>query len=189
MRKARYAGIGALVLVLILALSTAAGIAKSEGTATLRVIAPTNAIQVGESFPVQITGEGLTNLGAFEFQFLFDPSVVNTSVWNIQLSDFLGSTGRQTGVLRLSSAAGGNPGPMFGAYSYGSPLGPTGAGNLASIVVTAEAPGVSQLDLGAVQITDVDGNILSYEIVPSAVLVANPVETRPLYLPLLLASR
>lgn len=179
--------IGRCALALLLMTMTWAitdGRSEAQPPLTVRVLGPTSNIPVGQAFMVTVVVEDVQNLGAFEFEFDFSPSVASATVGDIQLGSMLGSTGRTTGALRLASAPG-HPGvPLFGAYSYGAANGPSGDGVLATVAMTALSPGTSQLSLSGLKVTDVAGSELLATPVPgSLTVVAAP---RPLYLPLLL---
>ena len=114
-------------------------------------------VQVGDQFVVTIQIEGATNLGAFEFEFGANPAIATTTVADIHLGTFLGSTGRTTGELRLASSPSAPVRPLFAAYSYGAQAGPSGNGQLATIVMQATGPGTSSLDVVQLKVTDVSG--------------------------------
>jgi hypothetical protein len=156
----------------------------AQPAATVRVIGPTTVVPAGQPFLVTITVENAQNLGAFEFEYNFNPTTLSAAVSNIQVGGMLGSSGRTTGELRMASAPG-RPGvPLFGAYSYGTANGPNGSGVLATVAMTAISPGTSQLSLSGLKVTNVAGSVLLAAAVASSVtVVAAP---RPLYLPLLL---
>ncbi|MER2600400.1 MAG: cohesin domain-containing protein [Caldilineales bacterium] len=153
--------------------------------AAVRVIGPASPIVTGQPFVVTIIADEVTDLGAFEFEYRFNADIATTTVNAIELGALLGSTGRTTGVLRLASAPG-QPGvPLFGAYSYGEAAGAAGNGVLATVTMTANAPGTSTLRLTELKITDRSGSVLASTAVAGSVTVIAPTVTRPIYLPLL----
>lgn len=174
----------ALLAVAILAAAWAAFDNRSDAQPPLavRVQGPAAPVVVGQPFEVVLLADNAQNLGAFEFEFNFTPAVVSGTVDNIQLGGFLGSTGRTTGVLRLASAPG-RPGvPLFGAYSYGAANGPNGNGVLATVSMTAVAPGASPLSLTGLKMTDTTGNeVVAISTAGSVTVIAE----RLIYMPLL----
>ncbi len=178
-------GRGALTFLLMMMTWTVTdGRSDAQQPLTVRVLGPTSTVPAGQAFIVTVVVENAQDLGAFEFEYEFSPSIANASVGDIQLGSMLGNTGRTTGALRLASAPG-RPGvPLFGAYSYGAANGPNGSGVLATVAMTAVSPGTSQLSLSGLKVTDVAGSeLLSTALAGSVSVVAAP---RPVYLPLLL---
>jgi hypothetical protein len=170
-----------LALLLISAVS-----AQMEPRSTITVLGPNGPVTVGQSFPIQIRIDHAANLGAFEFRFVSNSAVAEASASTVQLGDFLGSTNRTTGELRLDQST---PGPMYGAYSYGTTSGPSGSGLLASLSVHAVGVGSTLLTLDDVQITDIEGVPLSLEVVGSSVSVQSGSPRHPIYLPVLLRQQ
>lgn len=180
---------GRLVLaLLLLALLWTAISSRSDAqtAATVRVIGPAAAVAAGQPFVVTIAMENAHDLGAFEFEYHFNSAVATTTANNIQLGGLLGSTGRTTGQLRLASAPGQPGTPLFGAYSYGTGAGPNGNGVLATVAMAAAAPGVSQLRLTGLKVTNAQGVEYVVSSVDGSVTVV--AATRLIYLPLLRRS-
>lgn len=184
-RWTRGLGRGALaVLLLALAWAVVDGRSDAQPPLTVRVLGPTSPVSAGQAFSVAVTIENVQNLGAFEFEYNFDSSVASAGVTGIQLDAMLGSTGRTTGVLRLASAPG-QPGvPLFGAYSYGEASGPNGNGVLATVTMTALSPGVSQLSLSELKVTNIAGDQLLATTAAGSVTVVAATQ-RSIYMPLL----
>ena len=143
-------------LLLVAALVTVSVFPGGDGNArpcsctrrrACRVVGPSNPVRVGDQFAVTIQVEGAANLGAFEFEFGANPSIASTTVADIHLGEILGSTGRTTGELRLASSPTAPGRPLYAAYSYGAPAGPSGNGQLATITMLATGQGTSSLDL------------------------------------------
>lgn len=175
--------------VLALLLLTLLWAALSERSAaqlpvTVRVLGPSAPVPSGQSFLVTIAIENVQNLGAFEFEYNFNPVVAGATVDNIQLNSLLGSTGRTTGSLRLASAPGRTGVPLFGAYSYGTAAGPNGNGVLATVTMSAVAAGTSQLSLSGLKVTNVAGQELTVVSTSGSVTVGGS-PPRSIYLPLL----
>jgi hypothetical protein len=107
-------------------------------------------VPVGTGFKVDIRIENVTNLGSYEWLLTFDPAVVDfVSMFN---GPFLGSTGRTVFC----------PGPIldvgsvrFGCATTGAtPPGPSGAGVLSTVNLSALGEGSSVLDLVLVSLSD-----------------------------------
>ncbi len=176
---------GALVaLMLVLAWAGLASRGDAQPPLAVRVVGPASPVAMGQSFVALVTVEGASNLGAYEFEFNFDPAIVSATVNNFQLGPLLSSTGRNSAALRLASSPN-QPGvPLFGAYSYGDQPGPSGNGVLATVAMLAEAPGVSSLTLTRLKVTDVNGDEVS-ALASSGSVTVIEATVRPIYLPLL----
>ena len=151
---------------------------------TVRVLGPSAPVPSGQAFIVTVAIENVQNLGAFEFEYNFNPAVASATVDNIQLSSLLGSTGRTTGSLRLASAPGQSGVPLFGAYSYGTASGPNGSGILATVTMNAVAAGTSQLSLSGLKVTTVTGVEMAVVSTSGSVIVGGS-PPRSIYMPLL----
>ncbi len=170
------------VLLLALALVFLSSRSAAQQPVAVRVQGPASPVVAGQPFVVTLLAENAANLGAFEFEYNFTPAVAAATVNNIQLGPFLGSTGRTTGELRLASAPG-RPGvPLYGAYSYGTAGGPSGNGVLATVTMTAVAPGASQLSLTQLKMTTITGDEIASISTAGSVTVIGP---RLIYMPLL----
>jgi hypothetical protein len=141
-------GLGLLLLV-VTALPAAA-----QGSAVMRLSAPTEAVPAGTSFEVRVSIEGAANLGSFQFTLGYDPTAVRAE--SARLGEFLGSTGRSANPLgpRINAQTGEL---TFGAFTLGQQKGPDGQGDLAVITVKALKQGTANLDLRDVQTTDISG--------------------------------
>ena len=176
--------VAAWVTVLFsLAMTATLGHAAAPTAVLARVVGPSSPVQVGDQFVVTIQIEGATNLGAFEFEFGANPAIATTTVADIHLGTFVGSTGRTTGELRLASSPSAPSRPLYAAYSYGAQAGPSGTGQLATITMLATGPGTSSLDVVQLKVTDVSGVEVPAPSISGAVQVQG--STRPLYLPLI----
>ena len=120
--------------------------------ATVRVIPASRDVDIQSSYALTITVEDAQDLGGFEFDLAFDPTLLRVD--DVTLGDFLASTGRNTG--ELGPDIDNNAGVVtYGAFSYGSPLGPEGTGCLAVVLFTTYiTPGTSALDLQKMQLVD-----------------------------------
>jgi hypothetical protein len=131
-------------------------------------------VALGHTFSVNVMADGATDLGAFQFDILYDPAVV--SVTTIELGPFLGSTGRTAQPLKASidNAAGT---ATFAAFSFGSSAGPEGTGLLATITLAAVGQGASALNLQNVLVTDTMARAQSTSVSGGRVMVAVPTPT------------
>lgn len=170
-------------LLLTLAWAVASSRSDAQQPASVRVVGPSAPVAAGQSFAVTIAIQNAQDLGAFEFEYNFNPAIATTAVGNIQLGSMLGSSGRTTGELRMASAPG-RPGvPLYGAYSYGTGAGPNGSGVLATATMTAVAPGVSPLSLTGLKVTNAVGDEYTVSVTAGSVTVVT--SPRSIYLPLL----
>ena len=126
---------------------------------------------------VNVKIENVTNLGAFEFTLKYNGSIVK--IWqptDVQLGDFLGSTGRT--VVPTGPDIDNDAGEMtFGAFTFGENPGPDGDGVLATIILTAQSEGISALDLTDVQVTDINGDVIPIDVLDGQIQVGAPSTT------------
>lgn len=189
MTRRRLVLLSVLAVTLLTLVSMTASMAQPETAVTLRVVGPANPVPAGQQFSVQVRVEGASNLGAFEFQYVFNSNIASTTVNDIQLASFLGSTGRSTGQLRLASAPTAPHQPLYGAYSYGSASGPSGNGQLATITMRATRPGTTALTVQDVQVTNVSGTPVQATVVAGSVQVVASTNNRFMYLPVLMHNQ
>jgi hypothetical protein len=138
---------------------------------TVRIDPAIKNAESGHTFTVNVMVDGAVNLGAFQFDVIFDPAVV--TVTNVELGLFLGSTGRTArsigpGIDNVAGTV------TFGAFSFGSNAGPEGAGLLAAVTFTAVGSGTSALNLQKVVVTDTMGNAQAVSVEGGTVTVAAP---------------
>ena len=132
----------------------------------------------GTNFAVEISIQDVTDLASYEFQLAFDPSLVDfVSTVNGPL---LGSTGRTVFCLPPllpPAVPAGNV--RFGCVTSGiSPPPPSGAGILATVTLSAVAPGDSVLDLVFVSLSDPLANDIPTAVLDGSVtVVATPALT------------
>ncbi|HBY99091.1 MAG: cohesin domain-containing protein [Ardenticatenaceae bacterium] len=148
------------VLVLAGGLVLGAHPTAAEGT-TLRLIAPGGTISGAGAFNVQVRVEGATNLGAYEFDVVYNPQVV--ALENAVPSNFLGATVNCNPnvarcVLTLGPLAPADGRKSVGAYTYGTGSGPSGNGTLVTLRFSPVSPGSSQIQLDKALITDTAAN-------------------------------
>jgi len=133
----------------------------------------------GAVFEVEVAIEEVSDLGAFEFDILYDPSVVRISnESSVTLGLFLGSTGRSTMVLdtKIDNSTGKLE---YGAITLPGGAGPTGNGALAMVSFTVQSRANSQLNLAEVIITDTTGRALTLGSVQGATLSASATNVGP----------
>ncbi len=111
---------------------------------------------LNETFVVQVMIEEANNLGAFQFNLVYDPSILQ--VTEATLGAFLESTGNSAVAIgpEVDNAEGR---VTFGAISFGSAAGPSGTGVLATITCTAQGEGSTALELREVQVLDTAASI------------------------------
>ncbi len=141
-----------LLLVLAAILAGFSSAAAQAPDTAMRVEPATIQIRPGESVEVTIQIADVENLGAFQFDLTYDPTVVEID--NVTLGDFPGSTGRSVNPLGPRIDAGK---ATYGAFSFGDAAGPAGSGTLAVVTLQAVAGGQSPLGLQNVQVIDVGG--------------------------------
>jgi len=126
---------------------------------------------------VNVSIEDVANLGAFEFKLQYDGSIVKIlQATDVQLGDFLGSTGRTT--VPTGPDIDNDAGEMtFGAFTFGAEPGPDGDGVLATIIFTAQSEGISVLDLTGVQVTDISGDVIPIDVIDGQIQVGAPPTT------------
>ena len=135
----------------MLALTIADAIALAQQNPTVRIEPAQSKVTVGESFTVSVMIDEANDLAAFQFDLLYITTTVRVD--DVTLGDFLGSTGRD--VIVLGPYVDEEAGEVtFGAATFGTAPGPSGAGELAIISFTAQGEGESPLDLQDVWIAD-----------------------------------
>jgi len=113
-------------------------------------------VDLNETFVVQVVIEEAANLGAFQFDLTYDPSILQ--VQGAAVGDFLESTG-QTVVPAGPEVNNAEGRAAFGAASFGGRPGPSGAGVLATITCIARGEGSTVLELQEIQVLDTTMNI------------------------------
>jgi hypothetical protein len=108
---------------------------------------------------VDLIIENVKNLATFQFDILFDASVVH--VKSAKIGDFPGRTCRKMTAVGPDMNNRSNPGMLsFGRKSRGKKSGPEGYGVLASIEFIAWGEGTTKLELQNLRIRDIDGQEL-----------------------------
>ena len=143
-----------LIIALLSALITISASAVAPDP-RVRIEPAHSAVSPGETFAIEVMIEGAKDLGAFQFELTYDPSIVR--VQETALGDFLESTGRS--VVPLGPQVDNVAGKVaFGAISFGVGPGPDGRGTLAVVTLTARGEGGTALDLRDVQVLDTGGS-------------------------------
>jgi hypothetical protein len=146
------------MLLVLLALPSAAALAQEPATVTLQPVAfvPLE----GETFTTDVTIENTKDLLGFQFDVNFDPAAF--AVDSIELGSFLSSTGRGAQPLGpdLRDAATGRV--VYGGFTLGSPdqPGAEGAGVLATITWRVIQPADFTATLSRVQLAGPGGQAL-----------------------------
>jgi len=122
--------------------------------ASVRLEVPSGPIGADDPpFAVQVIADDVTNLGAFEFDLLYQPSTVN--LVNVEVGPFLGSSGRRVQCLDPQMAAGS---VHFVCVTIGAtPAGPDGSGVIATLTFDPTANGSSFLRFGETVLAGPDG--------------------------------
>lgn len=170
------------LILFLLALLLAGGMAWSASPAVaqgtvLRVVAPGGTLDGARGFNVQVNVEGAANLGAYEFDVVYNPQVVGLE--SATPSRFLGVTANcNPNVARcvlslgpLTPAAGRK---SVGAYTYGTGNGPSGNGTLVTLRFTPVKAGSSPIQLEKALVTDTAANPMVPTTVGSSVTVGSP---------------
>lgn len=118
-------------------------------TPSVSLLVPTG-VNNGDTVDIQVMANNVADLGAYEFTLDYDPSIITVN--SAANGPFLASTGRTVSPLApvIDNTAGT---VTVAAFSLGAtPAGPEGSGQIATIQVTAQADGVSALDLTSVSL-------------------------------------
>lgn len=139
------------LLTLIVALVDIPEVGAVAPDTRVRLEPADSVVGLNETFAVQVMIEEANDLGAFEFELAYDPSILQ--VKEAALGDFLGSTGRS--VVPIGPEVDNEEGrTTFGAISFLSGPGPSGTGVLATITFIAQGEGSTFLALLEVQVSD-----------------------------------
>ncbi len=145
-----FCGLALLAAALILLVRLGPGLVSAQ-EAVVRIDPASQEVTTGSQFTVRVMVDDVANLGSYEFTLQFDPSVV--SYQGVANGDFLGSTGRQ--VFCPSAIVDVEAGTVrFGCASSGTETGASGSGQLAEVTFSADAEGVSPLDLIMVSLSN-----------------------------------
>jgi hypothetical protein len=132
----------------------------------------TSTVRPGDTFTVSVVITDVVNLGAFQFTLHYDPAVVHVD--DARLGRFLGSSGRNANPLgpTIDNLMGW---VTFGAFSFGTQPGAEGGGVLAQVILTAQDPGRSALELDPLQILTPAADPLPVTVMDGAAVVQTAV--------------
>jgi hypothetical protein len=174
--KQKYLAALVCMLIICLACSPDAAFAweghlRPGSGLTMRIDPAINNVEAGQPLIVDVMIGGAVNVGAFQFDLIYDPAVV--TVTEVALGPFVGSTGRTAQPVgpTIDNRAGTL---AFGAFSFGSTAGPAGTGVLATVRFRAEGPGTSALGLQNVVVTDPMANTQPVSVEGGVVTVTAP---------------
>jgi hypothetical protein len=138
-------------------------------SATVYVVPGSRDVNLRTTYTMAIAVENAVDLGGFEFDLTFDPALLQVD--DVGLGNFLGSTGRVTG--ELGPAIDNNVGTAtYGAFSFGSQSGPSGAGTLAVVTFTTFiTPGTSALNVQNVQLSNTNAQTLPLDVISGSVTI------------------
>ncbi len=136
----------------------------------LYVEPPTQTVLLsGGAFTVGVWIQNVTDLGAFQFDMVYSPTLVH--VTGATLEGFLASTGRSTSPVGPTIDNGLGK-VTFGGFSFGSQLGPNGDGLLATFDLQPQAAGTSPLNLQNSLVTQSGGGTITHSLVNGQVTIA-----------------
>ena len=164
-----------LVLAVLAAVSSMPAYALTVKLSPATVNLPAS----GASFDVEVAIEDVSDLGAFEFEILYDSSVVRIlDTSSVTLGSFLGSTGRSALALdpKIDNVAGKLE---YGAVSFTGGAGPNGNGVLATVSFTVQTRTNSQLNLDNIVVLNTSGGTLTVSSVQGATLSGSAANVGP----------
>lgn len=139
------------------AATTLAELAEQPAAVSLHTTPPTPLLLAGSVFSQTVFIQDAANVGAFQTDLVYDPAIVRVEA--VSIGPFLSSTGRTvTPVGPVIDHSAGRV--TFGAFTFGSQPGASGAGNLAHVRLRALAVGASQLSFQQTTVNDTTGNPL-----------------------------
>ena len=157
----------------------------SPQSPTVRLDPADSTVEVGNTFTVTVMIDEASDLGAFQFDMHYAPTIVQVEA--MTLGNLLASTGRT--VVPAGPSVDNSTGfASFGAFSFGSEPGPGGRGTLALVRLRVVGLGSSALDLQEVQVTDTRANSQAPTVEDGTVVVGDGGEHR-IYLPHLSKNR
>ena len=134
---------------------------------------------VGTTFEITIKIEEASDLGGFEVDLVYPPSIVtieNDS--DVSLGDFLASTGRSASALGpdIDNTAGTL---TFGGFSYGDEAGASGAGDLVTISFTVQSRQDGTIDLQTATVTDTEASEVTVDSLVDGSLEKQSIQVSP----------
>ncbi|MGD2146866.1 MAG: cohesin domain-containing protein [Anaerolineae bacterium] len=171
MRDAAPTTIIVLAALVVAAVAFPTITARASDGARVRVEPAQVEVLPNEAFQVQVVVEGISDLGGFEFELAYDPTVLE--VKDVAFGDFLGTTGRS--VIPVGPALDDEEGMVaIGAATFGEQPGPSGAGVLATISYVARRAGSSELRLQNAVVLDSSASLTPIETADGRVAVQEP---------------
>ena len=146
-----------LLLVVVLGIATAAA-------QTVTVSSPT--ASVGETFTVDVSVSGVTNLASFQFDIKYDPSVISF------VSAEKGDAISDWAIFSSKSVASDEIRVVAVTTDYSKVV--TGSGVIAKLKFTAVAAGSSTLDINDGKLSDTSAKPISASWVDGSVTVTTP---------------
>ena len=162
-----------------------AGLAPTVGLASvaaadLSVLPPSRQVAPAAVFIQTVQIQAAGEVGAFQATLAYSPTVAQVEA--VTVGPFLGATGRT--VVPVGPAIDNVTGEVrFGAFTFGSQAGASGAGDLAQVRFRAQQAGRTALSWREAGVSDLAGNALPSGALTGAEIV---VDTPKTYLPLLL---
>jgi len=143
----------------------------------LSVEPPTQTVlQSGGVFTVAVWIHNVTDLGGFQFDMVYSPTLVH--VTGATLGGFLSSTGRTSSPL--NPVIDNNAGRVtFGGFSFGTQPGPNGDGLLATLDLSPQSTGTSPLTLQNSLVTTSSGSTISHSTVNGEVSIVTAYTATP----------
>lgn len=130
--------------------------------------------QQGDFVTVGVVANGVSNLGAYQFQLTFDPTIV--SFVSLANGPFLGGTGR-TVLCAAPIVGAGTVRTACSTLGPQPPSGPTGNGVLAVVTFQALTTGVSPLQLTNTILTDPAAVPITVDLSDGSIVVDNATPT------------
>jgi hypothetical protein len=165
----------AKIIFLTILLAVAIGVpnaAAAPSDPTVRVEPARLDVRPGEDFEVQVMIDDVEDLGGFELNIAYDPSVIELK--DAAVGDFLGSTGAM--VVPLGPQVSEEEGTLaFGAAGFSEGAGPAGSGVLVTISGAAlREGGSSALRLEKVSLLTAASEALSAQTEDGEIVVQGP---------------
>ena len=132
-------------------------------------------LKVGEKRTIDLNLQNVQNLGAYEFNLTYNPSVVHVD--SISNASFLGSTNRTVVTLDPPNSDNSTGTASYGAFTFGTASGPDGNGTISQMSLTGVGPGNSDLFLNTISVTDIDGTLIPISISPASLTISSPTPT------------
>jgi len=169
-----------VAFALIALVSCGGGSGPQQGTTALSLLdVPASVTTGGSAFDVEIRLEGVTNLGAYEWQLRFDPAVVQFV--EAANGPFLASSGRTASCLGpvLPPTFGLEPGYVrFGCVTLSlEPPGPDGGGLLSTVTFEPVADGAPDIEFFCAGLANPFGEDIPISNVPPCVAPISPTGT------------